>query len=159
MLFRSRQVEVDVEHLITGPGTTRLNPGEVLTSFFLPKITPSSGTAYMKLGRREGMDCALVGVAAFLNLGDKNSGASEARIALAAVGPVPLRARKAEEVLLAGPLTEERMQEAAKAAADGSLPISDMRASGSYRQEMVRVLTLRALRLALDRAQGRKRQN
>ena len=100
-----------------------------------------------------------MGVAAFLNLGDKNSGASEARIALAAVGPVPLRARKAEEVLLAGPLTEERMQEVAKAAADGSLPISDMRASGSYRQEMVRVLTLRALRLALDRAQGRKRQN
>ena len=153
---RKGKREVDVEHIITGPGTTSLAPGEVLTSFFLPNIPPPSGAAYLKLGRREGMDCALVGVAAFLSLGDKNTGPTEARIALAAVAPVPLRAKKAEEVLLGGPLTEERIQEAAQAAADGSLPISDMRASGSYRQEMVRVLTLRALRLALHRAQEGK---
>jgi carbon-monoxide dehydrogenase medium subunit len=153
---RKGKRELDVEHLITGPGITSLTAGEVITSFFLPKITPSSGAAYLKLGRREGMDCALVGVAAFLSLGDKNTEATEAKIALAAVAPVPQRAKKAEEILLAGPLTEERIQEAAEAAAGGSLPISDMRASGSYRQEMVRVLTLRALRLALHRAQGGK---
>jgi carbon-monoxide dehydrogenase medium subunit len=100
-----------------------------------------------------------VGVAALLRLGDGETEAAEARIALAAVAPVPLRAKKAEEVLLAGPLTEERLREAAKAAADGSLPISDMRASASYRREMVRVLTLRALRLALRRAQEGKVKN
>ncbi len=151
--------ELEVEHIITGPGATSLTPAEVITSFFLPKIIPPAGAAYLKLGRREGMDLALVGVAVFLSLGNKNSEAIGARIALASVAPIPLRARKAEEILLAGSLTEARMQEAAKAAADGSSPISDMRASGSYRQEMVRVLTLRALRLALHRAQGGKIKN
>jgi len=151
--------EMDVEHLITGPGTTSLVPGEIITSFFLPKITPSSGAAYVRLGRREGMDCALVGVAAFLALANKDTEATKAGVVLAAVAPVPQRARKAEEVLLGGSLTEERIQEAARAAADGSLPISDMRASGSYRQEMVRVLMIRALKLALHRAQGGKIPN
>lgn len=148
--------EVEVEHLITGPGTTSLIPGEIITSFFLSKITPSSGAAYLRLGRREGMDCALVGVAAFLAFGKKDTEATQARIVLAAVAPVPQRAQKAEEILLGGSLTKERIQEAAKAAADGSLPISDMRASGSYRQEMVGVLTFRALQLALHRSQGGK---
>jgi carbon-monoxide dehydrogenase medium subunit len=100
------------------------------------------------------MDCALVGVAVFLNLSGEKSETKEARIALASVAPFPIRAWKAEEELLSGPMTEERIQNAARAAVSDSSPLSDMRASASYRKEMIRVLTCRAIQEAQQRAKG-----
>jgi carbon-monoxide dehydrogenase medium subunit len=102
------------------------------------------------------MDCALAGVAALVTLSGKDHGLKDAGVALAAVAPVPLRAKRAEEVLRSGGLTEARLKEAARAAAADCLPISDMRASGSYRKEMVQVLTYRALARALRLAEGGK---
>lgn len=138
--------ELGIEELFKGPGITSLSQGELITSFLLPPLTPRSFSVYLKLGRREGMECALVGVAALLTLSERNSQELRAaRIALAAVSPIPLRARKAEEALLSGSLNEEKFKEAARAAADESFPITDMRASGFYRKEMVRVLCYRAI--------------
>ena len=146
--------EVEVREFFKGPGQTVLSSGELITSFLLPHMAPGSGAAYERIGRREGMDCALVGVAALVTLSGKDHGVKDAGVALAAVAPVPLRAMKAEQVLLSGSLTEERMKEAARAAAGDCFPISDMRASGSYRKEMVEVLTYRALARALRLAEG-----
>jgi CO/xanthine dehydrogenase FAD-binding subunit len=154
--------EFDVERLFSGPGgpgTTTLLKGELIRSFFLPRLPLRSGGTYLKLGRHAGMDCALVGVAVCLSLSGKNREAKEARVALSAVAPVPLRATKTEEVLLSGPLTEERIREASRVAAMESSPIDDLRASGSYRKEMVSVLTYRAVLEALahaERGDGKK---
>ena len=148
--------EVEVREFFKGPGETVLSSGELITSFLLPDMAPGSGAVYERIGRREGMDCALVGVAALVTLSGKDHGVKDAGVALAAVAPVPLRAKRAEQVLLSGSLTEERMKEAARAAAAECFPISDMRASGSYRQEMVQVLTYRALARALRLAEGGK---
>ncbi len=148
--------EVEVREFFKGPGETVLSSGELITSFLLPDMAPGSGAVYERIGRREGMDCALVGVAALVTLSGKDHGVKDAGVALAAVAPVPLRAKRAEQVLLSGSLTEERMKEAARAAAADCFPISDMRASGSYRQEMVQVLTYRALARALRLAEGGK---
>jgi len=146
--------EFPLDSIFSGPGRTTLKPGEVISSFFVPKMAAHSGAAYLRLGRREGMDCALVGVAVLLNLSPKSGDVQGARIALASVAPVPIRARKAEAELLSGALTEERIQKAAVAAALDSMPVSDMRASSSYRKEMVMVLTLRAIEQARARAEG-----
>jgi CO/xanthine dehydrogenase FAD-binding subunit len=148
--------ELDLQQLFLGPGRTALLPSEVITSFFLPEMAPLTRATYLKLGRVEGMDCALVGVAALLTLSDNTIEAKEAKVALASVGPVHLRAKKAEEILLSGPLTEGRIKEASRAAADDSCPITDMRASSSYRREMVNVLTFRALSKVLNLVQGEK---
>ncbi len=148
--------ELEVGEFFKGPGETVLSSGELITSFLLPDMASGSGAAYERIGRREGVDCALAGVAALVTLSGKDHGLKDAGVALAAVAPVPLRAKRAEEVLLSGSLTEERMKEAARAAAADCLPISDMRASGSYRKEMVQVLTYRALARALRLAEGGK---
>ena len=146
--------DLPLEAIFAEPGKTTLEPGEVMTSFLVPQVDPHSGAAYLKLGRREGMDCALIGAAVFLRFSGARGEAKEARIALASAAPVPLRARKAEEELLSGPLTEERIQQAGRAAVSDSLPISDMRASVSYRKEMIRVLTCRAIEQARQLAMG-----
>jgi len=141
--------ELDIEDFFLGPGATALSKGDLIISFFLPERAPNSAAVYLKLGRREGLDCALVGVAVLLALSGKNNEAREARVALSAVAPVPFRAKKTEEVLLSGPLNQERIKKAAKIAAEESSPITDIRATDSYRKEMVMVLTTRAISKAL----------
>ncbi len=144
--------ELEVEKMFSGPGKTILSSGELITSFFIPGVAESSGAAYFKLGRTAGIDCCLVGAAASITLSGKDNEAKEARIALSAVAPVPLRGKKTEEVLLSGSLSEGRIKEAARVAAEESSPITDFRGSASYRQEMVRVLTYRAISRALEQA-------
>ena len=143
--------EIPVDAFFKGPGQTVLGPAEIITAIFLPDPAPAAGAAYLKLGRREGMDCALVGVAAALSLG-RDGGVNETRVALAACGPVPIRAVSAEAILLAGPLDEQRLRDAARATAGDSSPITDMRACADYRKEMVEVLAFRALLAAWQAA-------
>lgn len=146
--------ESQIEEIFTGPGEIALAPAEVITSFFLPVIPPHSGAVYLKMGRREGMDCALAGVATSLTLSGKKPEAKGARIALSAVAPVPFRARKAEAIILSDPPSEKRMREAAKIASEEISPITDFRASGSYRREIVKALTFRALMESFEQARG-----
>ena len=137
------------------PDLDNLSAGEIISAFILPETAADSGAAYVKLGRRGGGgDCALVGVAAFLTM--QSDHAKQVRIAMSSVGPKPLRALQAEEVVLSGPLNETRMREAAATAAEEAAPITDMRCSASYRKEMVNVLTFRALQQAQQKAQGGK---
>jgi len=129
--------------VITGPGGTRtvaagefftgffetvLEPDEVLTAVRVPRA-PDAAWGYQKFVRRAN-DWAIVGVAA-----------TGGRIALANMGPVPLRARAAEQALAegAGPA------EAAALAAEGTEPVDDIHAGRAYRQHLARVLTRRAL--------------
>jgi carbon-monoxide dehydrogenase medium subunit len=51
-------------------------------------------------------------------------------------------------------MTEDRVRNAALAAASDSCPISDMRASASYRKEMIEVFTRRAIEEARRKAEG-----
>jgi carbon-monoxide dehydrogenase medium subunit len=148
--------EIGVNQVFSGPKRNTLSSGELITSFFIPEIKSQTGSTYLKLGRVAGMDCALVGIAALLTLSGKPDEAKEARVALAAVGPVPIRARKTEEYLLSGPLTDERVRKAARIAVEESSPISDFRATSSYRKEMVRVFAHRAFSEALGQARGEK---
>jgi carbon-monoxide dehydrogenase medium subunit len=145
--------EVGMHDIFAGPGRTTLSNAEFITAFYIPEPSPHTGTAYLKLGRRAGAgDCALVGVATLLIL--ENDEAKQVGIALSSVGPTPLRALKAEEVVMAGPLDDVRIKEAARAAADEVNPITDLRCSAAYRQEMVKVLTCRALIESLQKARG-----
>ncbi len=144
--------EMEIEGFFKGPGQTWLSPGEIITSIYLPDPAPGTGATYVKLGRREGGDCALVGVAASLAL--SGSKVIDARLALASVAPVPLRARNAEDVLLSGSINEERLKEAARVSSQDSSPISDLRAGAEYRRQMVEVLTYRALNSAWRQARG-----
>jgi len=144
---------MEIENVFTGPGATSLGAAEIITAFILPDMAPNTGAAYLKMGRRSGGgDCALVGVAVLLTM--SNGEAGDIRIVFSSVGPKPMRARHAEEVIMSGTLTEERMQEAASTAEGEMSPITDMRCSASYRRELIRVLTFRALQEAQQKAQG-----
>jgi len=143
-----------VESFFRGPGVTVLTPGEVITNFLVPKMPGRSAATYERLGRSQGTECALLGVASLIALAENRLEAKAARIALAAVAPVPMRSKRAEAALLSGPLTEDRLWDAARGAAADCMPITDIRATAAYRREMVEVMTLRGLRRAWEQAVG-----
>jgi carbon-monoxide dehydrogenase medium subunit len=139
---------VAVEDFFTGPGRTVLGPGEIVTGIHIPPPAATSGKAYIKHGRRRAMELATVGVAVSLDRGA--SGCDEIRIALGAVGPTAIRARKAEALLRGRAVDAALLAEAAEAAMSESSPISNVRASAAYRRDMVGVLTRRAVGIALE---------
>ena len=136
------------------PFETALQHNEVLTEIRVPAPIPRSGGAYFKLERKVG-DYAIAGVAAYITL-DNNGNVSYAGIGLTNVGPVPIKARDAEQSLLGKPLDDASIHQAADLAAAAAQPTSDTRGPAEYKRDMVRTLTVRALRKAHARATGGK---
>jgi carbon-monoxide dehydrogenase medium subunit len=119
---------VSAGEFFTGFFETCLEPGELLTAVRVPRL-PGVGWGYQKFTRRAN-DWAIVGAAAIAG-----------RIALANMGPTPIRAAAAEEALAGG----ASVGEAAAFAADGTSPGEDIHADRGYREHLARVLTRRAL--------------
>lgn len=132
--------------------TTAIEPTEVLTEIRLSRRTRASGAAYVKLERRAG-DFATVGVAALVRLsGDGRIGG--AGIALTAVAETPFAATDAEAALVGREPSEETYRAAAGAAAAQSRPVSDSHGPAEYKRAMVAEVTVRALRVAVERARA-----
>jgi carbon-monoxide dehydrogenase medium subunit len=137
----------------TGPGQSVIEPDEILTEITLPRMPLTSAATFIKLGQRRSMAISQVNIATRLTL-DESGLASEARIVLGAVAPVPRRAVAAEKILLGKEPTEELISEAASKAREEGTPISDVRASLAYRLEMTEVLVRRALLATRDQLTG-----
>jgi carbon-monoxide dehydrogenase medium subunit len=144
------QRTVALEDFFTGPGRTVLQSDEVLVEFLIPAPPPATGKSYLKHGRRKAMELATVGVAVTLSLSEGR--VSHARIVLGAVAPTPIRALRAEALLLGEKPGDAVIAAAAQAALEESRPITDVRASADYRRRMVGVLTQRALVEAIKEA-------
>lgn len=132
---------VALDEFFLGPGQSVLAPDELLVSVDVPR---AGGPAlYLKHMPRAGMDIAVVGVGIALTLNEDRC--VSARIALGAVGPTPMRARRAEAELIAGSLTPDRVARAARLAAEEARPIDDVRGAAWYRRHMIEVLVRRGL--------------
>lgn len=138
-----------------GPGKTVLASNELLLGIEVPVPPARSAGAYLRHTPRVDMDIAVVGAAAFLVLEDKGHVCREARIALGAVAPTSIRVPAAEAVLKGKTVTEQTIAEAAAKAAESAKPISDVRGSADYRQELVKILTTRAINKAWDALQAK----
>jgi len=145
--------EVPISEFFTGVRRTVLAPNELLVEIVVPAAEPGSGANYRRHTPRRELDIAIVGVASRVTVTDGRC--TNARIALGAVAPTPVRAVAAEQSLIGQELTPERIEEAARLAVEAARPISDQRGSIEYRRHLVRVLTRRTLTTALDRATGR----
>ena len=139
---------VNVEDFFVSPGETVLNDDEILGEIQVPNLSQHSRGVYLKLTPRRSMDLAIVGVAVVL-IPDEGI-CKDIRIALGAVSPTPIRAKKAEAAIKGQTLHDDLVGKAARIAAEECHPISDHRASAEYRTEMVRVLVKRAIKKAIS---------
>ena len=128
VLSRDGTRNVVADDFFTGFFETSLAEDELIAAVRVPR-RPGQGWGYQKFVRRAN-DWAIVGAAAV-----------GGRIALANMGPVPLRARAAERALAEGVPAAE----AAELAADDTEPGEDVHADRDYRRHLARILTRRAL--------------
>ena len=128
---------------------TVLNPDEIITELFVPKVAPNTGAAYIKFLPRTADDYATVSAAAVLTLDKTNKTIVDVRIALGSVGVTPIRATAAEAVLRGQPLKAEAFAEAGEKAKGVVDPVSDFRGSAAYKKDMAAVFVRRALEKAL----------
>ena len=143
--------KLPLQQFFTGVRRTVLESDELLVRVDVPPPPARAGSHYIKFKERQKMDIAFVGVAAAVDLDDRagaDGAIRDAKIALGAVAPTPIRAPKAEATLRGQRLTDAVLEEAGREAAEASRPITDVRASAEYRREMVNVLTKRAVRQA-----------
>jgi len=143
---------VPVEDFCTAPGRTVLQPSELLVEFHIPTPSPHSSDAYLRFIPRNEMDIAVVGVGVSVTLEVGEDRCTEARIALAAVGPTPIFAKEASQSLAGKKLDDAAIERAAQLAIAASSPIDDMRGTAEYRRHVVGVLTRRSLAKAIERA-------
>jgi|WetSurMetagenome_2_1015567.scaffolds.fasta_scaffold274560_2 aerobic carbon-monoxide dehydrogenase medium subunit len=140
---------VPVEDFFTGPGTTALAPDELVAELWIAEPPTGAGGAYHKHSLRR-MDVAMVGVASLVV--PEGEACGDIRIVLSAVAPTPMRAKKAEDVLRGQVPTEALVEAAAREAAAGSRPITDIRGTAESRKNIVETLTGQVIREALKAA-------
>lgn len=129
-----------------GPGSTKLKTGDVVLSIELPVPPKGMKGKYIKLGRNNLSDLAIVGVSAVGYPDARKTSGYCFKLALASVAPVPLVVDEVEEVLGEQPVDGQRLNLAARAAYEACSPIDDVRGSARYRKYMVRNLSLKALK-------------
>jgi CO/xanthine dehydrogenase FAD-binding subunit len=128
-----------------GPGETVLRAGDIVTSIQFPLPAPGLVGKYIKLGRNQSSDLAIIGVTVIGYPDHDAPSGYRIKLALASVAPVPLVVGQVETILAEKPITEQALSEASQVAMEACDPIDDVRASARYRKLMVRNLSLKAL--------------
>ena len=137
---------IPLEDYFTGPGRSVMAQDEIVTCVTIPD-QPTTGSNYIKFGLRRSGALAVVGVATAVTM--EGNIIKDARIALGAVAPVPMRAKETETLLIGKEYTDDLLEQAGAAASRECSPISDIRGSAEYRRDMVRVFTKRSLKAAI----------
>jgi len=151
---------LDAEFVVVGPNgrrtvaaadffvdylTTALEEGELLVEIRVPKLAGQWGMHYEKFNR-VAQAWSIVAVAAVVRREDGHI--AEARIGLTNMGPTPIRARAAEAALAGADASAEAIAQAARSAAEGTSPSSDLNGQADYRRHLAQVLTRRAVTAA-----------
>jgi carbon-monoxide dehydrogenase medium subunit len=148
--------EIPIVEFFTGPSETLKGLDEVLIEICIPAEMQSYGSAYWKHSRRQALNLPIVGVAAAVRLAaDKTI--RDAKIGLTVVAPTPIRAIPAEDYLKGKPLTDEVLRKAGELASSPEccMPRDSLRCEGWYREEMIRVLIPRVVKMAADQLQSK----
>lgn len=132
------------DQFITGPKRNARRPDELIIGVRLPERLPAR-QAFAKVGVRNAM---VIAITSCCVIRDEDG---TTRVALGSVGPTPIRARQAEEMISA----ETRPSEAARAefarlVAAEVRPITDHRSTAEYRRHASAVIARRLLERVLS---------
>ena len=146
--------EIPIDAFFSGYRKTVREPNELIREVAFCPIRRGEIAFFKKLGLRRANAISVASVALWARL--EMGRVSETRIALGAVAPTVIRARRTETMLTGTQLTMERIREVAKCCAEESHPISDIRGSASYRRQAIEALIYMGLVEATPSLQNRK---
>ena len=121
------------------PLGNNLSFNEIIREIGIPVRSFSSQQTFLKFTLRKPVDFAIVSVASIIKV--EEGVCTEARIILGAVAPFPVRAEKAEKLLLGKPISDEIAAAAAEESLAGSKPFS----GNAYKVQIAKALVKRAI--------------
>lgn len=151
LVSRAETRTLPLDQFFIAPRKTARRADELVASLTINVPNANEGEAFYKLGLRQADAISLISVAVWLQR--EGNTIRDVRIALGAVAPRPLRAKRAEDVLRGKPFNGTNVEQTARLASEECSPIDDLRASGKYRRRMVGVYVRRMLEQAWSRAQ------
>lgn len=148
--------EIPVAEFYTGPGRTLREHAEILTAI---KITRENYQGfyghYTKYGKRNAMEIATLGCAVHVKLSADNMRISEFRLGFGVAAPTPIRCFKTEETVKGMAVTDPELYEKIQEGAVSEVtPRSSWRASREFRLQLVRELSVRTAKEAIEKASG-----
>ena len=133
---------------VTGPNQDlRSQEGELLVAIECDAL-PGYGGSFEKVGHRRSLVISLVCLAALIKLDARGRNVEDVRLAIAGIGPKPLRLTEVETFLRGGSLELARLEQAA----DMPVSLVASRTRQDYRRDVVRGFMLRGLINAARRA-------
>lgn len=137
---------IPIDAFLVRSGVTTLAPDELVTAIELPRPARRRGTVHLRRTRRRGHDLASVTLACAVS----DDGLT--RIAYGSLGPRPLLVIDETGVLADPASSDDAVRERLDALFVDTAPsATSMRAGPDYRLAMLRVLGLRAVRIATQR--------
>ena len=136
-----------VEDLLTGYYETALAKNELITQVRIP-AQGSARAAYLKFTAGSADDWPALGVAVALDVAGGN--VKSARIVVSAATTKATRLKAAEKVLAGKIVNDATLKAVADAAVDEADILADVRGSASYKRELLRVFTIRAIHAAMQ---------
>ena len=144
---------IPAEGFYRAPLTTALEGREIATAVRVTLPPTGAGWGFAEVSRRHG-DFALVGAVTVLTRAADGT-VRGPRLAFFGAGGTPVRGLAAERALEGRAPTSLLIREAARAAAAGLSPDSDIHATADYRRRVAATLAERTLSAALARCGGR----
>ncbi len=147
---------VPIRKFHTGPGQTVLQKDrELLTSVIIPYSSYAKhGGCYIKFGQRNAMEISTLGCAANVLLTGDKKHIEKAAIAFGVAAPVPMRCVKVESLLSGAEINEEMFLTVRENILEDLTPRDSWRASLELRRQLIREMSIRALKQAIINAGG-----
>ena len=136
-----------LDQFISGPSRTQLADGELLVAIECDALA-GYGASFEKVGHRRSLVISLVCLAVLVKLDAQGRQFEDVRLAIAGIGPKPVRLNEVEKFLSGGQLTAERLEQAA----DMPVTLVASRTRQEYRREVVHGFMLRGLLNGVRRA-------
>jgi carbon-monoxide dehydrogenase medium subunit len=146
---------VAMKDFFKGVNKTVLRKDEMLAEIRIPVSELRVAPSFRRVTRTV-IDLAQVNAAVCLRV-DAGGVVADARIALGAVAPVPMRSGAAEKMLVgleASKIKEDLIEKVSRQAASDTKPITDIRGSAAYRRELSKVLVRRSIEESIQKLQG-----
>ncbi|NLY40267.1 MAG: xanthine dehydrogenase family protein subunit M [Desulfovibrionales bacterium] len=142
LVSRTGTRSVPIASFIHGPGQTARHNHELVSRILLPKVRPLAQEQFVKIGCRQALAIAVASFAGQAEL-DERGHLAHIRMAWGSVGPTVMRLPALENELTGASITPKHINYIRAALRTGLAPISDGRASATYRYQVAANVTAR----------------
>ncbi len=134
---------LDLTEFYKGVRKTVMLPNEMLVEIIIPCMTEDTTGTFIKSALRRAQAISTVNTA--IIIAQKDDVITDAKITLGSVAPTIIHALEAEKYLVGKKLDEDTVIKASFLVQKSAAPISDIRGSTDYRNEIIRVIAQEGL--------------